>query len=189
LLFSDRNFVAGTFFVATVGLTYYVSLALQPPFLQDLMNYPVVTAGLVSWASGVGTMGAMMVVGKLIGRVDTRFLLGIGLALTAWAFHVMTGWTADVSQLTIAVVSVIQGVGLGFLFVPLSTVTLSTLSPEQRAVWSIAAGLTQPIFDGGMRRAARRTVLASFKASAADYQQTVLQAFGQVADVLQGAHS
>lgn len=52
-------------------------------------------------------------------------------------------------------------------------------------VWSIAAGLTQPIFDGGTRRAERRAALASFKASAADYQQTVLRAFGQVADILQ----
>jgi outer membrane protein TolC len=52
-------------------------------------------------------------------------------------------------------------------------------------VWSVAAGLTQPIFDGGTRRAERRAALASFKASAADYQQTVLQAFGQVADILQ----
>lgn len=52
-------------------------------------------------------------------------------------------------------------------------------------VWSIAAGLTQPIFDGGMRRAERRAALAAFKASAADYQQTVLLAFGQIADILQ----
>ena len=52
-------------------------------------------------------------------------------------------------------------------------------------VWSIAAGLTQPIFDGGLRQAERRAALASLKASAADYQQTVLQAFGQVADILQ----
>jgi NodT family efflux transporter outer membrane factor (OMF) lipoprotein len=52
-------------------------------------------------------------------------------------------------------------------------------------VWSIAAGLTQPIFDGGTRQAERRAALASFKASAADYQQTVLRAFGQVADILQ----
>jgi NodT family efflux transporter outer membrane factor (OMF) lipoprotein len=51
--------------------------------------------------------------------------------------------------------------------------------------WSIAAGLTQPIFDGGMRQAERRAALAAFRASAADYQQTVLQAFGQVADILQ----
>jgi NodT family efflux transporter outer membrane factor (OMF) lipoprotein len=52
-------------------------------------------------------------------------------------------------------------------------------------VWSIAAGLTQPVFDGGMREAERRAALAAFKASAADYQQTVLEAFGQVADILQ----
>jgi NodT family efflux transporter outer membrane factor (OMF) lipoprotein len=52
-------------------------------------------------------------------------------------------------------------------------------------VWSIAAGLTQPVFDGGMRRAEQRAALATFRASAADYQQTVLQGFGQVADILQ----
>jgi NodT family efflux transporter outer membrane factor (OMF) lipoprotein len=52
-------------------------------------------------------------------------------------------------------------------------------------VWSIAAGLAQPVFDGGLRQAERRAAVAAFKASAADYQQTVLQAFGQVADVLQ----
>jgi NodT family efflux transporter outer membrane factor (OMF) lipoprotein len=52
-------------------------------------------------------------------------------------------------------------------------------------VWSIAAGLTQPVFDGGLRRAQRREALDSFKASAADYRQTVLTAFGQVADLLQ----
>jgi MFS transporter, DHA2 family, multidrug resistance protein len=97
------------------------------------MNYPIVTAGLVLGPRGVGTMAAMMVVGKLIGRVDTRILLGIGLGLTAWSFYAMTGWTPDVSQITIVVVGVVQGVGLGFLFVPLSAVTLSTLSNEQRA--------------------------------------------------------
>ena len=121
-LFRDRNFTAGVLFVAIVGLTYYASLALQPPFLQDLMDYPIVTAGLVMGPRGVGTMGAMLVVGRLIGRVDTRLLLAIGLALTAWSFYAMTGWTPDVSQQTIIAVGVIQGVGLGFLFVPLSAV-------------------------------------------------------------------
>jgi DHA2 family multidrug resistance protein len=78
-------------------------------------------------------MAAMMVVGKLVGRVDTRMLLGVGLGLTAWAFYAMTGWTPDVSQMTIVVVGVVQGIGLGFLYVPLSAVTLSTLPNEQRA--------------------------------------------------------
>jgi MFS transporter, DHA2 family, multidrug resistance protein len=131
-LFRDRNFTAGTLFVFVVGLTYYASLALQPPYLQDLMNYPIVTAGLVLGPRGIGTMGVMVIVGRLIGRVDTRLLLGLGLGLTASAFYAMTGWTPDVSQSTIIGVGVLQGIGLGFLFVPLSTVSLATLSPEQR---------------------------------------------------------
>ena len=133
LCFVIANFTAGVLFIAIVGLTYYASLALQPPYLQNLMNYPIVSAGLVLGPRGVGTMGAMMIVGRLIGRVDTRFLLALGLGLTAWAFYVMTGWTPDVSQKTIVVVGIIQGIGLGFIFVPLSVATLSTLAPELRA--------------------------------------------------------
>ena len=132
-LFRDRNFTAGMLFVTIVGLTYYASLALQPPFLQGLMNYPVVTAGVVMGPRGVGTMAAMLVVGRLTGRVDTRLLLGIGLTLTSWSFYAMTGWTPDISQLTIVVVGIVQGIGLGFIFVPLSVATLSTLSPQLRA--------------------------------------------------------
>jgi MFS transporter, DHA2 family, multidrug resistance protein len=131
-LFRDRNFAAGVVFVSIVGLTYYSSLALQPPYLQELMNYPVVTAGLVMGPRGVGTMASMLVVGRLVGRLDTRILLGIGLALTAWSFSAMTGWTPDVSQASIIGVGIVQGVGLGFLFVPLSAATLSTLPAEQR---------------------------------------------------------
>jgi DHA2 family multidrug resistance protein len=131
-LFRDRNFAAGVVFVSVVGLTYYSSLALQPPYLQELMNYPVVTAGLVMGPRGIGTMASMLIVGRLVGRVDTRILLGIGLALTAWSFSAMTGWTPDISQASIIGVGIVQGVGLGFLFVPLSAATLSTLSAEQR---------------------------------------------------------
>src|ERR1700741_5249807 len=64
-LFHDRNFFAGTLFIFIVGLTYYASLALPPPYLQSLMNYPVVTAGIVLAPRGVGTMIAMFVVGRL----------------------------------------------------------------------------------------------------------------------------
>jgi MFS transporter, DHA2 family, multidrug resistance protein len=131
-LFRDRNFTAGTLFIAVVGLTYYASLALQPPYLQDLMGYPVVTAGLVLGPRGVGTMAAMLLVGRLTGRADTRLLLGAGLGLTGWAFYAMTGWTPDVSQTAIVTVGLIQGAGLGFLFVPLSSVSLGTLAPERR---------------------------------------------------------
>jgi MFS transporter, DHA2 family, multidrug resistance protein len=131
-LFRDRNFAAGMLFVIILGLTYYASMALQPPYLQELMDYPVVTAGLIMGPRGVGTMGSMLIVGRLVGKVDTRLLLGIGLMMTAWSFYQMTGWTPDISQATIIGVTMVQGAGLGFLFVPLSAATLSTLRSEDR---------------------------------------------------------
>jgi MFS transporter, DHA2 family, multidrug resistance protein len=132
-LFRDRNFTAGVLFISIVGLTYYASMALQPPYLQELMDYPVVTAGLVMGPRGIGTMVSMLIVGRLVGRTDTRILLFIGLCLTAWSFNAMTGWTPDVSQGAIIGVTMVQGFGLGFLFVPLSAATLSTLPLAERA--------------------------------------------------------
>jgi len=131
-LFRDRNFAAGVLFISIVGLTYYASMALQPPYLQELMNYPVVTAGLVMGPRGIGTMASMLIVGRLVGRVDTRILLAVGLTLTAWSFNEMTGWTPDISQATIIGITMVQGAGLGFLFVPLSAATLSTLPASER---------------------------------------------------------
>jgi DHA2 family multidrug resistance protein len=132
-LFLDRNFSVGVLFIFIVGITYLASLALLTPYLQTLMGYPVVTAGIVMGPRGLGTMACMFLVGRLIGRIDTRLLLLIGLLLTAWAMYDMTGWNPNVSQWTIAVTGFIQGAGLGFLFVPLTTVTFATLAPEQRA--------------------------------------------------------
>jgi DHA2 family multidrug resistance protein len=132
VLFRDRNFAAGTAFIFVIGVTYLASLALITPYLQSLMNYPIVTAGLALGPRGLGTMAAMMIVGRLVGQVDTRLLLAVGLGLTAWSLYDMTGWTPDVSQMTIMSNGLVQGAGLGFLFVPLSAVTLGTLPPEQR---------------------------------------------------------
>lgn len=131
-LFLDRNFTVGVLFIFVVGITYLASLALMTPYLQSLMGYPVLTAGFVLGPRGIGTMMAMMVVGRLIGRADIRILLTVGLLLTAWAMWDMSGWTPDVSQSTIVITGLIQGAGLGFLFVPLTTVTFSTLAPERR---------------------------------------------------------
>ena len=132
-LFLDRNFSVGMLFIFIVGITYLASLALLTPYLQTLMGYPVVTAGIVMGPRGLGTMACMFLVGRLIGRIDIRLLLMTGLLLTAWAMYDMTGWNPNVSQWTIAVTGFIQGAGLGFLFVPLTTVTFATLPPEQRA--------------------------------------------------------
>jgi DHA2 family multidrug resistance protein len=132
-LFKDRNFAAGMLLIGTVGLTYFASMALQPLYLQNLMNYPVVTAGMTMGPRGLGTMAAMLLVGRLIGRADIRALLATGLTITTYTFWTMSHWTPDVAQSTIIVTGVIQGMGLGFIFVPLSVATLATLSSTQRA--------------------------------------------------------
>lgn len=131
-LFLDRNFTVGMLFIFIVGITYLASMALLTPYLQTLMGYPVVTAGLVMGPRGLGTMVCMFIVGRLIGKVDTRLLLLVGLVLTASAMYDMTGWTPAVSQWTIAETGFVQGMGLGFLFVPLTTVTFATLDPSRR---------------------------------------------------------
>src|SRR5438128_6977987 len=80
----------------------------------------------------MGTMLAMMICGRLINRVDPRLLLVVGFLLTAAVLWEMTGFTPDVSQWTLIRTGVLQGMGLGFMFVPLSTITFATLTPEFR---------------------------------------------------------
>jgi DHA2 family multidrug resistance protein len=131
-LFLDRNFSIGMVFIFVVGVTYLASMALMTPYLQTLIGYPVVTAGLIMGPRGLGTMSCMFLIGKLVGKVETKWLLLAGLGLTAWAMWDMTGWTTDVSQTRIVTTGFVQGAGLGFLFVPLTVVTFSTLPAERR---------------------------------------------------------
>ncbi|GLR67118.1 EmrB/QacA family drug resistance transporter [Acidocella aquatica] len=132
-LFTDRNFTASTIFTISLGITTYAALSLQPPYLQELMNEPIVTAGLVMGPRGVGTIFSMLLAGRLLGLVDTRIILFAGLTVSAWAFYAMSRWTPDVSNTSMMLVGLIQGAGQGIIMVPLSTISLSTLAPEHRA--------------------------------------------------------
>ena len=75
---------------------------------------------------------AMMVVGRLVGKVDTRLLVLTGLGLMAWSLRAMTHWNAEVGVSEIISTGIVQGIGLGFIFVPLSTIAFSTLAPRYR---------------------------------------------------------
>ena len=81
---------------------------------------------------GMGTMLMMFIVGRLIGRIDSRLIIGAGLLVTATSLYEMSGFTPDVSQWTIVRTGFTQGLGFGLIFVPLSTVTFATLPPEWR---------------------------------------------------------
>lgn len=131
-MFRDRNFTTGLVFIFVVGIVLLATLALLTPFLQDLMGLPVLTAGLVLAPRGIGTMVGMLVVGRLINRVDGRLLILCGLALTALALWEMAGFTPEIPQGTIIRTGLVQGLGLGLIFVPLTTMTFATLEPAHR---------------------------------------------------------
>jgi len=132
-LFKNQNFVTGVSFIFIVGLVLYATRALIPTMLETLLNYPVATTGLVTAPSGVGTMLAMLIVGRLVGKIDLRLMLFVGFMLTAVALWQMAHYSLDLSQGDIIWPGVIQGIGVGLVFVPLSAATFATLSPEMRA--------------------------------------------------------
>jgi DHA2 family multidrug resistance protein len=131
-LFKDRNFATGVFLMLMMGTMLFSTLALMPPFMQSLLGYPVISTGMLMAPRGIGTMVAMFIVGRLIGRFDIRWLLLVGFALMATSLWQMTAFTLDVGGWPIIYTGVLQGFGLGFLFVPLSTVAFSTLAPRYR---------------------------------------------------------
>lgn len=132
-LLKDRNLVTGACFIFVIGAVMYATRALLPPMLQNLMHYPVATTGLVTAPSGAGTMLAMLVAGRLLKRIDARVLLLAGFLISAFALWQMMQYTLVLSESDIVWPGIVQGFGLGMVFVPLSTLTFSTLQPDLRA--------------------------------------------------------
>ena len=128
----DRNFVTASVFGFFVGILLFATLALLPPMMQTLMGYPVLTSGLVTMPRGLGSFVAMFVVGRLVGRVDTRLILATGLVLSGIALWQMMHFDLSMTSRPIIVSGLIQGLGIGLLFVPLSTLAFATLPPDLR---------------------------------------------------------
>ena len=131
-LFRDRNFSVGLLFIFVVGMILLTTMTLLPPFLQGLLGYPVVDVGLLLAPRGIGTMISMFVVGRLSGRVDARLQLVLGLLLASFSQWEMTQFDLDITGWDVVRTGIVQGLGLGFLFVPLSTIAFSTLAPRLR---------------------------------------------------------
>jgi MFS transporter, DHA2 family, multidrug resistance protein len=131
-IFKDRNFVSGCVFMAVMGLVLYSTMALSSPYLQNVIGYPILTAGLLLATRGSGTFVAMMLVGRFMKYIEARTLIIGGLSLMSLSLFFMTGWTDQTNAPTIIVVSIAQGFGLGLVFVPLSTVAFLTLPNHLR---------------------------------------------------------
>ena len=131
-LFRDRNLVMGLIFNFVIGMVLLATMALTAPYLQDLMNYPVMAAGEVMAPRGVSTMAAMLLVGRLGNKADPRVLITIGVVLMIVALYEMSLFTPDVTSWDIVRTGLVQGAAIGFTFAPATGISFATLSPALR---------------------------------------------------------
>jgi len=169
-LLKDRNFVIGCIFIAVVGVVLYGTLALMPPFLQDLYGYPTVTTGLVLAPRGIATMVGMLIVGRLANKVDIRLMLLFGFAVTSYSLWQMGRFSPDMGMAPVLITGMIQGFGMGFLFVPLTTIAFTTLDVRLRTegagIFSLVRNVGASIGISAVESALARGIQANHQAIA-----------------------
>jgi DHA2 family multidrug resistance protein len=126
-LYKDRNFASGSVLMFIVGIVLFANLALISPMLQGLMNYSVLQAGMVMAPRGAGTLVAMFLVGRMVGRMDARLIIAIGLGLTAFSLWQMSHFSMLMNMRPIISTGLIQGLGTGIAYVPLAALGFATL--------------------------------------------------------------
>jgi DHA2 family multidrug resistance protein len=126
-VFINRNFAVGCAMIASVGVVLYGSTALLPLFLQTLLGYPALQSGMAVSPRGIGSILSMVVVGRLIGKVDARYLIAFGFAVLGGSTYVFTGLNLYIAQTNIIYPMIVSGFAMGFVFVPLTTITMATL--------------------------------------------------------------
>jgi DHA2 family multidrug resistance protein len=131
-IFKDRNFIGGCVFMAVMGLVLFSTMALSSPYLQNVIGYPIITAGLLLATRGCGTFVAMMLAGRMMRYIEARTMIISGLSLTCLSLFYMTAWTDQTGVPEIVTLSIVQGFGFGLVFVPLSTVAFLTLPNHLR---------------------------------------------------------
>lgn len=148
-IFRDRNFIIGLVFMFVCGVLLVASMALMAPFLQGVMGFPIIDVGLLLGTRGIGMAFAMPLAGRLITRLDPRLMLAGGLTCCAVSLYFSIDFSPDTAVSTIVWTSVLQGFGLGFMFVPLNTMALSSLAPALRtqgtAMWTLIRNLGSSI--------------------------------------------
>jgi len=131
-VFRNINFATSVFYNFMVGALIFTTIVFLPSLSEGPLGYDATRAGLVISPRGIGTMATMLAVGYLIDKIDHRALLVAGMVITAGAFELMSQMPHDGSAIWLAGASAVQGVGVGLLFTPLSTLAFSTLAAELR---------------------------------------------------------
>ena len=144
-MFKDRNFSTGLLFMAVTGVLLLAGLALLPPLLQNMYGYSVLQSGFLTAPRGVGTLISMLLAGRLVGKIDSRLLVGIGVTLMGVSLWMMTGFAIDQPSRPVIVSGVVQGLGLGLIFVPLQSLAFETLAPKMRTTAAALLNLSRNI--------------------------------------------
>lgn len=131
-MLNDRNLVTAMGFMVVVGVVMFASMALLPPMLQRLFDWPVIDTGLVLAVRGVGILISMAIAGRLLGRIDARWLVGTGLLIAAYSLWQMSHWSLMMGMGPVIVSGFVQGLGMGLIFIPLNTMAFATLGPAYR---------------------------------------------------------
>jgi DHA2 family multidrug resistance protein len=131
-IFRDSSFASSTVVMFAVAMVLFGSSALLAPWLENMGNYPVGTAGLLLAPRGVGTMLAMLIAGRLTNRIDPRIIMAFGVVLLWWSLQRLSSWTPAVDDITLSINTIVQGAGIGFVFVPLNVVAFATLPVRLR---------------------------------------------------------
>ncbi|MBU0744037.1 MAG: DHA2 family efflux MFS transporter permease subunit [Gammaproteobacteria bacterium] len=131
-IFKNRNFTISSLLLLALGIGLFGSIAILPMFLESLLNYPVFITGLTMTPRAISVMFSMIVVGKLCQRIDQRKIVAIGILISAIGTYVCTYYTLEINKWWLIWPLILQGLGLGMLFVPLSTLAFSTLPEKSR---------------------------------------------------------
>jgi MFS transporter, DHA2 family, multidrug resistance protein len=144
-MFKDRNFATGLIFMAVTGVLLLAGLALLPPLLQNLYGYSVLQSGFLTAPRGVGTLCSMLIAGRLTGKMDARILVGLGVVFMGLSLHMMTGFAIDQPSRPVIMSGVVQGLGLGLIFVPLQSLAFETLAVKARTTAAALLNLSRNI--------------------------------------------
>src|SRR6478735_165204 len=144
-MFVDRNFATSLLFMAVTGVLLLAGLALLPPLLQNMYGYSVLQSGFLTAPRGLGTLFSMLIAGRLTGKIDARLLVGIGVILMGISLYMMTGFAIEQPSRPVIVSGVVQGLGLGLIFVPLQSLAFETLAPRMRTTAAALLNLSRNI--------------------------------------------
>ncbi len=145
-LWRNRNLVTALLFMPVLGLVMMATMALLPPMLQTLYGYPVVDTGVLLMPRGIGMLITMGLSSRLVARgLDPRLPVGFGFVLLAWSLYDMTQWTLAMGTAPFIVSGLIQGLGMGLIFMPLNGIAFATLPPQHRTEAASLTNLTRNI--------------------------------------------